>query len=54
VLHAEELDSEIDPDERDRQEDDADTSMMFVDHESEDEVEGLVSIRITTPMPLSP
>ena len=56
VLHAEELRSEVDPDERDRHddEDDADTSIMSIDHDSEDEVEGIVSIRITTPMPLSP
>lgn len=54
VLHAEELMSEADPDERDRQDDDADTSIISVDHDSENEVEGLVSIRITTPMPPSP
>ena len=54
VLHAEELRSEADPDERDRHDDDADTSIMSIDHDSEEEVEGLVSIRITTPMPLSP
>ena len=54
VLHAEELRSEADPDERDRHDDDADASIMSVDHDSEDEVEGMVSIRITTPMPPSP
>jgi len=54
VLHAEELRSEADPDERDRRDDDADTSIMSVDHDSEEEVEGMVSIRITTPMPPSP
>ena len=58
VLHAEELRSEVDLDERDRHDDDddddADTSIMSVDRDSEDEVEGMVSIRITTPMPLSP
>ena len=54
VLHAEELRSEVDPDERDRHDDDADTSIMSVDHDSEDEVEGMVSIRITTPIPPSP
>lgn len=48
VLHAEELRSEVDPD------DDADTSIMTVDPDSEDEVEGMVSIRITTPMPSNP
>jgi hypothetical protein len=50
VLHAEELRSEADLDERDGP-DDADTSIMTVDNDSEDEVEGMVSIRITTPMP---
>lgn len=54
VLHAEELWSEADPDERDGHYDDADTSMISVGHDSEDEVEGIVSIRITTPMPPSP
>ena len=54
VLHAEELRSEADPDERDRHDDDADASMLSVEHDSEDEVEGLVSIRITTPLPPSP
>ena len=54
VLHAEELRSEADPDERDRHDDDAETSIMSVDHDSEEEVEGMVSIRITTPMPRSP
>lgn len=54
VLHAEELRSEVDPDEQDGRDDDADTSIMSIDHDSEDEVEGLVSIRITTPMPPSP
>jgi len=54
VLHAEELKNEADPDERDRHDDDADASRMSVDHGSEDEVEGLVSIRITTPTPSSP
>jgi len=54
VLHAEELRSDADPDERDRHDDEANTSMMSVDHDSEDEVEGMVSIRITTPMPPSP
>jgi len=54
VLHAEELRSEADPDERDRHDDEANTSMMSVDHDSENEVEGMVSIRITTPMPPSP
>ena len=54
VLHAEELRSEVDPDERDRRNDDADTSIMSVDNDSEDEVEGMVSIRITTLMPQSP
>lgn len=54
VLHAEELMSEADPDERDRTDDDADTSLMTIGHNSEDEVEGMVSIRITTPAPSSP
>ena len=54
VLHAEELRSEVDPDERDRHDDDADTSIMTIDDDSEDEVEGMVTIRITTPMPQSP
>ena len=54
VLHAEELRSEADPDERDGHEDDADASIMSVDHDSEDEVEGMVSIRVTTPTPPSP
>lgn len=54
VLHAEELRSQADPDERDRNDDDADTSTMTVGRDSEDEVEGMVSIRITTPMPSSP
>jgi len=54
VLHAEELRSEADPDERDRHDDDAETSIMSVDHDSEDEVEGMVSIRVKTPMPPSP
>ncbi|KAF9650270.1 hypothetical protein BDM02DRAFT_3185488 [Thelephora ganbajun] len=54
VLHAEELRSEADPDERDRHDGDADTSIISVDPDSEDEVEGMVSIRITTPMPPSP
>jgi len=53
VLHAEEL-TEVDHDERDGHDDDADMSIMSVDHGSEDEVEGMVSIRITTPMPPSP
>ena len=54
MLHAEELRSEADLDERDRHDDDAETSIISVDHDSEDEVEGMVSIRVTTPMPLSP
>ena len=54
VLHAEELRGKADPDERNGNDDEADTSMMTVDHDSEDEVEGMVSIRITTPMPSSP
>lgn len=54
VLHAEELRSEIDPDERNRNEDDADTSIMTIGRDSEDEVEGIVSIRITTPISSSP
>jgi hypothetical protein len=54
VLHAEELRSEADPDERDRQDDDAEISIMTVSHDSEEEVEDLVSLRITTPMQLSP
>ena len=55
VLHVEELRGEADPDERDRHDDDdADTSIMSVDHDSEGEVEGMVSVRITTPMPPSP
>ena len=54
VLHAEELLSEADPDETDRTDDDADTSAMTIGHNSEDEVEGLVSIRISTPAPSSP
>lgn len=55
VLHAEDLRSEADPDERDRRDhDDADTSIMSVDHDSEDEVEGLVSVRMTTPFSRSP
>lgn len=54
VLHAEELRSEADLDERDGHDDDADTSIMSVDHDSEDEVEGIVSIRVTTPTSQSP
>jgi hypothetical protein len=54
VLHAEELRSEVDPDERDRHDDDADTSITSIDRDSEEEVEGMVSIRITTPMLPSP
>lgn len=54
VLHAEELRSEADPEERERNDDDADTSVMTAGRDSEDEVEGMVSIRITTPMPPSP
>lgn len=54
VLHAEELRSEADPDERDGHEGDVDASMLSVDHDSEDEVEGMVSIRITTPLPPGP
>ena len=55
VLHAEELRSEVDPDERDgHDDDDADASMLSVDHDSEDEVEGLVSIKITSPFSSGP
>lgn len=53
VLHAEELRSEADPDDRDRQDDDAEISIMTVSHDSEEEVEDLVSFRITTPVPPS-
>ena len=53
VLHAEELRSE---DEQDRQveEEDANTSMASVGHDSENEVEGMVSIKVTAPVPPSP
>lgn len=54
VLHAEELEGEADPDQRDKHDDDAATSVMSADDDSEEEVEGIVSIRITTPMPPSP
>lgn len=54
VLHAEELEGEADPDERDRHDDDADASVMSADHESEEEVEGMISIRVTTPVPPGP
>lgn len=54
VLHAEELEGEADPDQRDRHDDDAATSVLSADDDSEEEVEGMVSIRITTPMPPSP
>ena len=54
VLHAEELRSEADPDERDGHDDDADASMLSIDHDSENEVEGMVSIRITKALPPGP
>lgn len=54
VLHAEELRGEADPDEREGQDDDADTSVMSTGLDSEGEVEGMVSIRITPPLPPSP
>jgi len=54
VLHAEELRSEADPDEQDGHDDDAGVSMLSVDHGSEDEVEGMVSIKITSPFPPGP
>ena len=54
VLHAEELRNEADLGERNRNDDDAETSIMTVGDDSEGEVEGMVSIRVTTPMPSSP